>query len=614
MSDPKDNTPPDPEQTIVSPAGGNPDEEATVFTPAAKPANPGQIQIGALLNGIYEVKRFIARGGMGEVYEGVNVNTEERVAIKVILQHLAADPNVRQMFLREAQTLTKLGHPALVAYRLAAQEPTLGVFYIVTEFVDGKSLADLLGSTKPDEAQLIALTKRLAEGLRAAHEFKVYHRDMSPDNVLCVGGRLAEAKVIDFGIAKDAGASSATIIGDGFAGKLNYVAPEQFGDYGREIGPWTDVYSLALVILAVANGKAVPMGATLIEAIEKRREGVDLTPIPERLRPVIAKMLEPDPKNRFRDMDQVVEALQALRTEAGFEPTVVLPSGGAGATPAAAKPGGPSRGMLIGGGVGAAVLVGVAAVVGMQLTKPKAPSGADAAAVIEKALPTLACSWIEVADVKQTDGNVSVTLTGASRDPASAVKTIVDALNAAKMGSVTTDTTSVAQLAPEACGTVDTFRKFRASASVGRWVTPQAREFHFRANAACGNDPKQALAVIEVDKPPGGSDDIALIGMESSGKAQVLFSSIDDFKQLKSVVPPGMFAEQPQKLQLNLCNDKPVATGVLVIRGASPFDLGLPDIRSEAALPTVAFPASFEKMAREKGWRTQMAWYRVVEN
>ena len=95
-----------------------------------------------------------------------------------------------------------------------------------------------------------------------------------------------QAKIIDFGIAKDLEASSATIVGDGFAGKLNYVAPEQLGDFGREIGPWTDVYSLGLVILAVAQGKNVDMSGSLVDAIDKRRAGPDISPVPDNLRPI----------------------------------------------------------------------------------------------------------------------------------------------------------------------------------------------------------------------------------------------------------------------------------------------------------------------------------------
>ena len=93
---------------------------------------------------------------------------------------------------------------------------------------------------------------------------------------------------------------------DGFAGKLNYVAPEQLGAYAREVGPWTDVYSLGLTILAVAGGRDVDMGGTIVDAVDKRRAGPDLSPIPEQLRPLLERMVKPDPADRFRSMDEVV--------------------------------------------------------------------------------------------------------------------------------------------------------------------------------------------------------------------------------------------------------------------------------------------------------------------
>ncbi|MEO7385246.1 MAG: protein kinase, partial [Novosphingobium sp.] len=124
------------------------------------------IKVGDVLNHLYEVRRHIARGGMGEVFEGCNVNyAEERVAIKVILPHLAADPAVQGMFYKEARTLTRLTHPALVQYRTMAQEPQLGVFYIVTEYVDGPNLSDKLKDLNADARDIALLTKRLAEGL-----------------------------------------------------------------------------------------------------------------------------------------------------------------------------------------------------------------------------------------------------------------------------------------------------------------------------------------------------------------------------------------------------------------------------------------------------------------
>jgi len=283
---------------------------APVATPAPPP--PGRVSVGDVLNGIYEVKRLIGRGGMGEVYEGVNINSDERVAIKVMLPSLAADAKVQAMFRKEARTLTRLAHPAVVQYRVLAHEPRLNVLYIVTEFVDGVELTAVLGQIHPSSVELIGLIRRLADGLRAAHELGAVHRDMSPDNILLPDKRLDRARIIDFGIAKDLDPSKATIVGDGFAGKLAYVAPEQFGDFGREIGPWTDIYSLGLVIMALATGRDVDMGSTLVEAVDKRRQGVDLTPVPDDLKPLLGRMLAADPANRARSMDEVLAMLDEL--------------------------------------------------------------------------------------------------------------------------------------------------------------------------------------------------------------------------------------------------------------------------------------------------------------
>jgi serine/threonine protein kinase len=279
---------------------------------ARKPTQRGILPIGFVLNGIYEVKRFLARGGMGEVYEGVNVNAEERVAIKVILPHLAADPKVQALFRKEAKTLTSLAHPALVQYRVLAREPRKDLLYIVTDFIDGEPLTNLIGRDRPTAGELVMLTRRLAEGLRSAHEHGAIHRDISPENILLPGGVLSRAKIIDFGIAKSMEIGAQTVVGDGFAGKLGYVAPEQFGDFDRRIGPWTDVYSLGLVVLALAGGCAPDMGTTLVEAIDRRRAGADLSAVPPLLQPLFGRMLSPDPRERPQTMAEVIAALDAL--------------------------------------------------------------------------------------------------------------------------------------------------------------------------------------------------------------------------------------------------------------------------------------------------------------
>lgn len=270
------------------------------------------IEVGDVLNHMFEVKRFIKAGGMGQVFEGSNVITGERVAIKALLPALADDPKITALFQREAITLTRLSHEALVQYRALAKEPKLGVLYIVTEYVDGVDLGEALGEVDHGSEELRRLLGRLAAGLAAAHRLGAIHRDISPDNVMLPGDDIRQAKIIDFGIAKDLGGNLPTIIGQGFAGKLNFVAPEQLGEHGGEIGPWTDVYSLALVILAVAKGDKMDMSGSFADAIRKRRDGPDLSTAPESLRPLLADMLRVDPAERLRTMDAVIARLAEL--------------------------------------------------------------------------------------------------------------------------------------------------------------------------------------------------------------------------------------------------------------------------------------------------------------
>lgn len=322
---------PDVEQVAEPEPEPEPEAAAQTEAPAAaapaaeEPSDPhAAVQIGALLNNIYRVKRFIGRGGMGEVYEGLNVLTSERVAIKVILPELAADPHVQASFLKEGGFLPRIANESVVGYRLIAQEPTLRVLYIVTEFVDGLSLHERmrLGPAGVDEVR--DLMRRLASGLRAAHEYGIVHRDLSPDNVLLAGGRIDRPKIIDFGIAKDMTPGGATIVGTGFAGKLGFVAPEQFGEYDRSIGPWTDVYSLALTVAAVARGKPLDMGGTIIQALDRRAGIPDLSDLPAELQEPFARMLVPDPAGRVRSMDEVI-ALFSDRPAASAPPLSTPP-------------------------------------------------------------------------------------------------------------------------------------------------------------------------------------------------------------------------------------------------------------------------------------------------
>lgn len=585
----------------------------------------GRLAPGEVLNGIYEIKRFLARGGMGEVYEGFNVNNpDERVAIKVILASLADDDDVRRMFQKEARTLsqlTQVHHPAIVQYRL------LGPFYIVTEFIDGVQLVDVLRTLKPTENDLIAFTRRMAEGLKAAHAAGVLHRDIAPDNILLPGGGLASAKIIDFGIARDGNAPGGTIIGDGFAGKLGFVAPEQLGDYGREVGDWTDIYSLGLVVLALAKGRPVDMGVTVVDAVDRRRAGPDTSEAPPNLRRVLDRMLAANPKDRFRSMAELIAALDSPQP------------GGKGAKPNPAKaPGAPAGpggiklpvklSMPVLASIGGGVALLVAAFVVAMLIAPKRDPALDQAAkaaatapsqppamVAERALAKVQCGWLEVVDLSRGEGGLSVTLTGSAGDPATAAESVSRALVAARHPVARIDTSGVVRLDPGACVVIDALRSVRMPPAQVQlpWVSVGPTSvslptFHLLPDTGkCKISPVAAIPIaLQTGEMPG---EPTLLGMRPDGAMQPLISGRAELEEWTA--KEASFQKlRPDGADLMVCDDKAVISGFVVISGPNVASLGL--AKNVENRPGADFSARFGELARANGWRTQMTWYQVV--
>lgn len=283
--------------------------------------------IGQHLNDSYVVDRLIKTGGMGEVYEGRNVQTGEPVAIKLILPRFAADEKFMDLFRHEARLLERIAHDALVKYRTLAFDRTVGRHYLVTEFVYGPSILDVLQGRPCQPATVRKVLKRLASGLAAAHAVGINHRDISPDNILLPEGLVENAKVIDFGIGQDMRPGRGALIGTAFAGKWGYAAPEVFGRFDRQIGPWSDVYSLALTVLALARGKPLDMGQSIIEALERRDDVPDLDWLDGNLKGIFRPMLMPDPAQRLRSMDQVLEALGSVVDPERLMPGVTTSGG-----------------------------------------------------------------------------------------------------------------------------------------------------------------------------------------------------------------------------------------------------------------------------------------------
>jgi eukaryotic-like serine/threonine-protein kinase len=264
-----------------------------------------RLQVGTRLNGIYEIDARIATGGMGEIYRGHAVETGHAVAIKVMRTDLADNASALALFRKEAKALFNLQHDAIVRYYAFSSDPVVRRHYLAMEFVEGRPLLDLLREGALVFEAVRALQQRLAAGLHAAHQHGIIHRDVSPDNILIPGGDVARAKIIDFGIARSTKIGDGTIIGSGFAGKFNYVSPEQLGLFGGNVTAKSDIYSLGLVLAECLSGQPIDMGGSQLEVLEKRRVPPNLGAVDLRYLPLLEHMLQPDPHDRPESMAAV---------------------------------------------------------------------------------------------------------------------------------------------------------------------------------------------------------------------------------------------------------------------------------------------------------------------
>jgi eukaryotic-like serine/threonine-protein kinase len=321
----------------------NSDDDATRLI-AGSMAVPAVLQPGTVLGHTYVIKARLGRGGMGEVYRARHIELGTEHAIKIMLPSFANDPKIVQLFRDEALKLGRVNNLAVVKYEGFFRDEH-GLRYLVTEFVHGESLEQILRRRRLEPNEVLRLRDRLALGLAAAHEMDIVHRDVSPENILLPEGSVDQAKLIDFGIAKSMTAADPTLIGDTFAGKYSFASPEQCGLYGGTVDLRSDIYSLGLVLAAAAIGfgKKLEMGNSPATMLAARQRVPDLSAVPPPLRRVIAPMLEPWPDHRPPSMG----ALLGHESEASQRSVP-------GATPAIA---GSWRRALLAGVLGAAIAV-----------------------------------------------------------------------------------------------------------------------------------------------------------------------------------------------------------------------------------------------------------------
>ena len=284
-------------------------DDDTVLKPD-RPRADVTLAPGALVLHTYRVERLLNKGGMGEVYLARHAAFGTQHAIKVIKPDLITNPMVLELSQREAMVLRDIHHDAVVGYEGFLQDDT-GHWYLCMEYVDGPSLMDLLERGPLSLEQVYRLRDRLVTGLAAAHARGVVHRAISPDNVILPEGRVENAKLIDFGIAKLTLPDVGTILANTFAGKLRYASPEQLGLFGGKVDARSDIYSLGLVLAAAARGKPLSMGYSYETACQTRQRVPELSDIPAQLRPQLMMLLQPDPSNR---PGRITELLQRWPT------------------------------------------------------------------------------------------------------------------------------------------------------------------------------------------------------------------------------------------------------------------------------------------------------------
>ena len=287
---------------------------------------PGDIfQPGDLLNNTYRIDSVLGRGGTSEVYKARNDISGRFVAIKVLKSEFSGDEAFLTLMRREEE-IREIRHDAVVRYSENHRTPE-GLVYLVMDHVDGPGLDAILKGGGMGADDLLQVARRVADGLSVAHGRRIIHRDLSPDNIILRGGRPDQAVIIDFGIAKDANPGAQTIVGNEFAGKYAYAAPEQLSGH---TDARSDLYALGALLLATFRGKRPDPGANPMEVLRKKGLALDSEGVPEPLKTLIDRLAAPVPEDRFQSAEEVLDYIDAQsdRTQVAprLRPQTVLPT------------------------------------------------------------------------------------------------------------------------------------------------------------------------------------------------------------------------------------------------------------------------------------------------
>ena len=268
----------------------------------------------------YKILEKLGEGGMGKVYRAEDTKLKRIVALKFLPYHLIAGKSIKERFFHEAQAASALNHPNIITiYDIHEEEDEV---FLVMECVDGQLLSEKLKDGPLKQPELISIATGIADGLNAAHNADITHRDIKSENIII--SKDGQPKIIDFGLAKQKGMSQITQDGTTL-GTQGYMSPEQV--QGVETDRRSDIFSFGVVLYEMATSKLPFEGeheAAVLYSIvnEAPIPTTTLNPnIDEELNRIISKALEKNVKDRYQHADDLLADLRKLKKGAAPKPT-----------------------------------------------------------------------------------------------------------------------------------------------------------------------------------------------------------------------------------------------------------------------------------------------------
>jgi serine/threonine-protein kinase len=304
--------------------------ERKVERPGARPSSPASL-VGVVLSGRYLIERVIGQGGMGAVYLAEHMHMHKRLAVKVLHGEMSRLPEVVARFEREAMAAAHIEHPN-VASATDFGKLEDGSFFLVLEYVEGRSLREAIAEASLDCGSALHIARQMASGLSRAHALGIVHRDLKPENVMLVSREDDPnfVKVLDFGIAKvpvgeligESNVTGQVLTQLGMVyGTPEYMAPEQA--LGEAVDARADLYALGAILFEMLTGgrpydhesKVTLLGMHVTAPVPRMTERAPDADIPVELDTIVTKLLAKDAAARFESAKELIEELDRVTAQ-----------------------------------------------------------------------------------------------------------------------------------------------------------------------------------------------------------------------------------------------------------------------------------------------------------